>query len=270
MELHRKIIDIHTHAFPVALAKEAIPMMAAIASLTAQTDGSAPDLSRAMAGWGVSEYNIAHVATKPGQCEKVNAFAASCLSDTVHCFGSVHPQDSFGPVLSRFGEMGLSGVKLHPDYQGFFADSKQAYLVYEACAKYSLPIMLHCGYDPKSPDLVHCTPEMLAGAAAAFPQATFIGAHLGGMFCFDEVENTLAGTANVYIDISMMANNIEISQYRRIIAKHGAHRTLFGSDCPWSNPIKEYSSLMQLGLSDAEMDMICYKNARALLRIGQD
>ncbi|MDR2520216.1 MAG: amidohydrolase family protein, partial [Eubacteriaceae bacterium] len=243
------LIDFHSHAFPGKIAHTAIPMMEAVSGFDAETDGTDADLKAKMKAWGVDRHVLLHIATRPGQHAKINAFAQSCLSEDTYCFGSVHPLDEgIAEILGQFREMGLSGVKLHPDYQSFFASDKEAYAVYGQCEELGLPICLHCGFDPKSPDLVHATPEMVGKAAEDFPKATFIGAHLGGMYRFGEVERFIAGKRNVYIDISMMAGHIQAGQYRRIILSHGTDRVLYGSDCPWSTPETELSALKALGL----------------------
>ncbi|HOV41895.1 MAG TPA: amidohydrolase family protein [Oscillospiraceae bacterium] len=48
---------------------------------------------------------------------------------------------------------------------------------------------------------------------------------------------------------------------------HGADKILFASDCPWSCPLSEINLIEGLGLSDAEKEMIYYKNAERLLEL---
>jgi len=268
-EKNGRIIDMHTHAFPPQLARGAIPMMEKISGYEAQSNGTFEDLRAKEAAWGVDAFTILHIATKPGQYSKVNAFAESCLAENVFCFGSMHPEDTaFDAELATFRERGLSGVKLHADYQGFFADDPAAFRLYEAVAKAGLPLYLHCGFDPKSPDVYHTTPKMVASIAATFPEMRILGAHLGGMYCFEEIAGTLGPYANITVDISMMAGNIDEEVYRSTITSLGASRVVFGSDCPWSQPSQQLEALQKLQLPEADMQKILCQNAEAILGIA--
>ena len=264
------LIDFHTHAFPDGLAEKSIPKMAEVSGLKPFADGTVSDLAHRMDEWGVDHYVVLNIAVKPNQSRKVNDFALSAKSSRVSVFGSVHPDDDDAEAeLERIKSLGAAGVKLHPDYQKFFADDSRLFGIYEKCSQLELPICFHAGFDPVSPDVVHCTPQMLRKVADLFPGLTIIGAHLGGMNFFEDSEKYLAGTRNVYLDVSMVGRYLKDRDlYLRIIKKHGADRVLFGSDCPWSSPAVELKALKETGLGREELDRICYMNAAELLRIN--
>lgn len=260
------LIDFHIHLFPDALAPRTIPHLAGICGITPNTDGTLGDTLSKLEQWGVDKAVVLHIATKPSQQQNVNAFAASIQSDRIISFGSVHPAAPDAvEMLSQIKSMGLRGIKLHADYQGFFADDRAAYPIYETCAALGLPIVFHAGQDPLSPDVVHAGPKALAQVAQDFPYLRLIAAHLGGMNRYDEVEEFLVGRKNVWLDTSMAAECCPAEQFRRIIRAHGVQRVLFATDCPWSTPPRQLDFLEAAGVSPEELDRITYQNALDLL-----
>ena len=94
----------------------------------------------------------------------------------------VYPTDpGAADWVGRIREMGLHGLKLHPDYQDYRADDRAAYPVYEQAQALGLPIVFHAGYDPLSPKLIHTTPAMLRRITADFPRLQVVAAHMGGI-----------------------------------------------------------------------------------------
>ena len=102
--------------------------------------------------------------------------------------------------MRRIKELGLYGIKLHPDYQEFFIGDDAALPIYAEAEKLGLPIAFHTGRDPYSPSLVHCPPDVLAKIADLFPNLTIIAAHMGGMDMPEAAAQYLAGKSNVYFD----------------------------------------------------------------------
>ncbi|MCL1912766.1 MAG: amidohydrolase family protein [Eubacteriaceae bacterium] len=265
------LIDFHTHAFPDALASHTMDKLSAISGYTPTNNGTTSGLMQLMAANGVKMHVIMHIAVKTGQHKKVNEFAASAVSGVAKCFGSVHPNDEgIDAIIGSFRQMGLSGVKLHPDYQEFFADSLEAMKLYEKIEQAGLPVLFHAGVDPLSPNMVHCTPKMLATISSKFPKLAVIGAHMGGMLCFDDVERYLVGLPNVYFDTSMAAAVMPPEQFERIVKNHGPGKILFGSDAPWgARPEVEAAYIKSLGLGQQALDMIFYQNALRVLNIQE-
>ena len=262
------LIDFHTHLFPDALASRTIPKLAQVSGCTPYSDGTLAGLRRQMDAWGVDLAVSLHIATKPGQQTNVNNFAASVQSDRLISFGSVHPDapDAL-EEMERIKTLGLHGIKLHPDYQGFFVDDPKVFPIYQKAAELELPVLLHCGWDPVSPGTVHAEPQALARVLKAFPQLTVVGAHLGGMERYDDVEEYLAGRfSNLYLDISMSPRYCrDPEQFRRILKSHGTDRILFGTDCPWGNAPETVAYLKEAGLTPEENEKICSGNAKRLL-----
>ena len=122
------LIDFHTHAFPEKIAVRAIQKLAHDAGgLTPQTDGTLGSLKAQMDRDGVDISVVHSIATNPKQQTNVNNFAMEIDRDPAFvAFGSVHPDapDALSE-LERIKAAGLKGVKLHPEYQQFYADVRK-------------------------------------------------------------------------------------------------------------------------------------------------
>ena len=91
-----------------------------------------------------------------------------------------------------------------------------------------------------------------------------MAAHFGGTDCWDDVLRYLVGK-QVYLDTALSAGNIPAEKALQIIRAHGAHRILFGSDCPWPSSAMDLAFIRSLGLREEEEAMIFSENACALL-----
>ncbi|MBE6852160.1 MAG: amidohydrolase [Ruminococcus sp.] len=265
-------IDFHTHSFADSIAKRAMDSLTTTAAgfnMRPVTDGTTEGLRKRLTSCGVSKAVILPIATKPSQQTTINNWAAEVSDGFFYPFGSIHPlaEDRL-EELERIKALGLFGVKLHPDYQNFMVNDEFMIPVYKKCSELGLPVLIHSGFDPVSPDLFHCGAKQASEVFDAVPDMTLILAHGGGMRDWDNVEKYLAGKkGRLYFDVSVIASEIPKDQLLRIIRAHGADRILFGSDCPWDDPTNEISMINELPLSDEEKDMIFYKNAMQILGI---
>ena len=262
-------IDFHVHAFSEKIAERSISALADTIQKPPATDGTITDTKEKMKQWGVDGFVLMSIATKPSQHEVCNNWAASQRTDSVFPFGSVHPdgEDVFAE-LERIKALGLYGIKFHPDYQEFFVDEERMFPIYRKCGELGLPVTLHSGLDPVSPDFVHCTPRTAVKALEAAPDTTFILAHLGGFGMWDEVESVLAGNfGNLYLDTAITGSYTAEDQLYRIIKKHGADKILLASDCPWDTTDITIAKIKRLGLSAEEQRKIFSENAVKLLKL---
>ena len=148
-EIQKLIIaDAHAHIFPGKIAEKAVGAIGAFYSIPMQHPGSPEALLESGRAIGVRKYLVCSTATRPGQVVSINDFIRE--SCAVHPefvgFGTLHP--SFPDIpgeIRRIREMGLRGVKLHPDFQQFSIDDPAAFPIYEGCAEGGLPILFHTG-----------------------------------------------------------------------------------------------------------------------------
>ena len=60
-------------------------------------------------------------------------------------FGTTHADsEDLEKDINQILSLGLHGVKLHPDFQKFNADSPEAFKIYELMGE-ELPLLIHCG-----------------------------------------------------------------------------------------------------------------------------
>lgn len=261
------LIDMHVHMFTDKIAERALHNLARICKCPYYTDGTAGGTAEKLREWGVNLCAVLNIATKPTQQTAVNNWAASVQSKDILCFGSVHP-DAPDAVeeLYRIKQLGLRGIKLHPDYQGFFIDDRKMDEIYDTISELGLPVAFHTGRDPVSPNTVHASPAAVAKTAERFPKMKIIAAHLGGMAMYNEVEELLAGR-DIWFDTAMCASLCPPEQFERIVRKHGSEHVLFASDCPWSRSCDEFQYIERTHLSSSEKENIYWRSAADLLRL---
>lgn len=261
------LIDFHTHAFPEKLASRAIASLSYEAGgLDPQTDGTVASLKEQMRLDGVDISVVHSIATNPRQQHKVNDFAIETDRDpAIVAFGSVHPDapDAL-EELERIKAAGLKGVKLHPEYQCFYADDEKMKPIYQTISRLGLIVLFHAGHDYGFAPPYHCMPRHLLGALK-WLDTPVVAAHWGGVGCGAEVLETLCGREGLFFDLSFGYSMMPKSIARQILDKHGPDRLLFASDMPWHRPSWELRLLNSLDISDADREKICFRNAQKLL-----
>ena len=168
--------------------------------------------------------------------------------------------------LHRIKDMGLKGVKLHPDYQGFFVDDEKLKPIYKKISELGLITVFHAGVDFGFAPPYCATPERLEKALSWF-ESPVVAAHFGGLACYEGVLERLCGKENLYIDTSFGYSTLPRYYALKIIEKHSADKVLFGTDTPWHTAKMELRLLENLALGVDELEKIKYKNALKMLRI---
>lgn len=263
------IIDFHVHFFPEKIAEKALSVLSGFIGRVPFTNGSPQDTAEKMRSGGISLSVGMPVATRPEQTASINAYAND-LNHTpgFRSFGAVHPKNpNWKAQVDAVAELGMKGIKLHPDYQEFYVDDPTLFPLYRYIGEKGLLLMFHAGVDPMCPDSVHHTPSRMATVLKECPETTFICAHMGGILMTDDVERYLVGK-NVYFDTSIMAHEIESGRLTKLIRRHGAEHILFGSDCPWENPRRTADVIQSLDLTDEERHLIFHQNAERLLSLS--
>ncbi len=269
------IIDFHTHQFPDKIAEKTIAMLAGRSGLTPATDGTARGLSEKLKADGIDLGVVLPVVTRPGQFDTVNACAARLHGEypRLLSFGGIHPDDEDIPGhVAKIAELGLRGIKIHPDYQGVMIDDERYVRIAKDALSHNLILVTHAGVDDGVGGETHCPPDRAAKFLDAVydgkepDEAKLVFAHGGGNRMFDSVLTYLAGR-NVYFDLSYICSYIAPETALSLIRAHGAERILFGSDCPWGDPGKTLRFIRDLPVSDKEKEAILGGNAERLLGI---
>ncbi len=269
------IIDFHTHTFPERIAARTIELLkencVRVSNYPMQncTDGTSASLIEIEQRAGVDMAVVLPIVTNPKQTETVNRVACEVneAKGFLHSFGSLHPLDPEAlNWLDRLADEGFKGIKLHPEFQGYFADCPEADAVYERAEKLGIAVVLHAGRDIGYEPPVKTTPEMLRRVIEKFPDLTLVAAHLGGWRMWDDVKKYLVGTP-VYFDTAFISDFTEKDLCREIINKHGAEHILFGSDAPWEDPAVTLEFIRSLGLSQTDLKKICGDNSANLIGV---
>ena len=258
-----RIFDAHCHIYPEAIALKAVEGIDRFYGHIPfdHYDGTTGTLLSAGRGAGISHFLVHSVATTPHQVSSINRFIASEVAASGGAFtglGAMHP-DSEHPEqdFSELADLGLKGVKLHPDFQRFEADSRKAMRIYGLCAEAGLPVLVHTG-DYR---FNYSNPDRIAGILRTFPKLKFVGAHFGGWSMWDEAVRLLSGFENIVVDTSSTFYTLGCEKGRELIEKWGADRVMFGSDYPMWNPQPDIACLMNMGLAEADYRRILWDNA---------
>ncbi len=269
-------IDFHTHCFPDAIASRAVTKTGERAHLVPYTDGTASDLCRLLRAADVDMGVVLPVVTSPRQFDTVNRVAAEINSERgmLFSFGGIHPDDAEPEAhIDRIKELGLRGIKLHPDFQGCDIDDERYIRIIKYALEKDLVVVTHAGVDDGFPDgPVQCSPRAAAhmldlvygGREPDEPRIVL--AHGGGSRMHHDVMRYLAGRC-VMFDISFIFRFAPPVEFEELIRVHGAERILFGSDAPWGDPADAKSLVGSLNITSRERSLIMHENAERLLRL---
>ena len=262
-----RIIDSHCHVYPQFMAQKAVKGVANFYERESSFgDGLAPSVKPLWKERGVDHAVIFSVATKLNQVEPVNSFIASAVAKGDGFFtglGTVH-QDvpDMGETVRSIMELGLKGVKLHPETQGCAVDDPRLLALYEACTD-KIPVLIHTGdfrYDCSNPD-------RMAKVLRMFSHNVFIGAHYGGWSVWDEAAEKLHGFDNFFVDSSSTFYWVDKEKVRGYIKTYGSEKIMFGSDFPMWDVKPELDAMLSLKLRDSEYENIFHKTAERLFGI---
>lgn len=264
------LIDFHTHIFPDKIAPAAVASLAEAGGTRPEGGtGTLDDLEGVALREGISLCVNLPVATRPDQAASINRFAREVnrREGRVISFGAIHP-DAAEPEreLAELAEAGFRGIKLHPDYQGHYADDPAVIRVVKEAKRLGLHTVFHGGVDIAFPNDVHAAPERISRLLSALGEGEgkVIVAHIGGYRLWDDVERVLVGR-DVFFDLSYGIDHLPPEQLLRIVTRHGADKILFGSDYPWRDPADIDRVLSKLPLSDGQFSLIRSGNAERLL-----
>lgn len=260
-----EIIDAHSHIFPASIAEKATVNIGKFYDLHMDNCGSSEELIRSGSKIGTSLYLVCSVATTPHQVSSINEFIAQECGkyDCFFGLGAAHPlSENIQGDIEQIKSLGLRGIKLHPDFQTFNADSPEAFRIYEIIED-SLPVLIHCGDERYE----YSRPERIANIARNFPKLRLIASHLGGYQLWDEAQACLRGFENVRIDLCSSLAFMTPEKALERIRGFGAENCFFGTDFPMWSHETELERLMLLGLSHEELKGILAGNFRKFMNL---
>jgi len=231
--------DTHTHVFHPKIAEKAIAQLHTHYGIKPSGTGVLGDLLARADLAGIERVVVHTAATDPSQVIPANNWAIEMerQSPRVTAFGTLHPDyDEPEKELDRLRRAGITGLKFHPDFQGFFLDSPKFYALMERIGA-DFTLMIHVG-DTLPPEMNPSCPRKMAQLRRDFPGPRLIAAHLGGFQHWRYSLEFLAGM-DVYFDTSSSLFKVDDATLRGLIDRHPADRLLFGSDYPLFDPVDE-------------------------------
>ena len=229
---------------------------------------------------GIGHVVALHYAHTPGLARELNRHMAELCCDNPRLTGlaTVFPGEPGGvEILEEAFGLGLSGVKLHGHVQCFEMEDPAMRRIYEVCSKHAKPLVMHVGREPKLPayqyardphalysaDKVECVLRDHPGLKLCVP-------HLGVDEC-DAYQRMIEQYDNLWLDTAMML--AEYLPFDNVPDLNGMRtdRIMYGSDFPsipyaWDREIKR---LLRLGLPEASLERILWKNAMEFFSISR-
>jgi predicted TIM-barrel fold metal-dependent hydrolase len=264
-----KIIDFHTHIWPDDIAKRAIEKITnTTPGAKAFSDGTLNGLKNSMNQAGINCAVILPIATKPTQVETINNSCKNLMSDRIVPFGTIYPKTKkFPKDIEYLANIGVKGIKMHPEYQNFYIQEKKYFPIYEILQHKDLILVFHAGKDPGPFLGDHALPDAIKKVHQNFPKLKIVAAHMGGWMLWKQVEKEIIDLP-IFFDTSATRRWIGTERFLRMIKKHGTEKILFGTDSPWFNQKKDVEWLYTLKVSWEDKEKIFYKNAKELLKIN--
>lgn len=263
----QKVINAHCHIYPEKIASKAVEGIRDFYDLDMSLNGKIDGLINDGNKVGVVHYLVHSVATTPKQVKSINEFISSEVDkhpDIFTGFGTLHPDsEDIEGDFDYLIELGLKGVKLHPDFQRFALDEKRAFEMGKIINEGNVPVLIHCGDFRYN----YSNPKQLKAFLDEFPDMTVIGAHFAGWSMWEEATSQLAGTPNLYVDLSSSLYALSSETAKELIYAYGPDKVLWGTDYPMWESESEMEYFNKIDLTDEERSMILYDNAAKLLKI---
>lgn len=259
-----RIIDMHTHVYPDAIAAKAARSIRNYYHLGDNMDGTVDTLLKRGTAAGVTDYLILPVAVKPEHVRSINDFTLQQMQthDCFTGFGTIHTEmDNLMEEVERIPAMGLKGIKIHPDCQHFDIDDPRLFPVYEA-VQGKLPMMMHLGDEQYD----HSHPARLRRVLQLFPNLQVCAAHFGGHTMYETAMEYLSDT-NCIMDISSTLMFLDKKTAEGYVNHYGAERLAFGTDYPVWDPKWEVDLFLSLDLADDQKEQIAWKTAARFLNL---
>lgn len=164
-------------------------------------------------------------------------------------FGAKHTQALIDKYVHEWNCRGLKLVAGYDYYRPNSMDVMGPLL--DKAAEYGLTVLFHSGDAPR--DL----PSLQAKAAQAYPDVTFVLAHIGMHLYLWEAIIACQDHANVFVDMAQ-AFPYDIKTFIREV---GIERVTYGSDVPYQSPQIEQQKLHVIDLEEEDLTKVFRTNA---------
>lgn len=263
------VIDVHVHIYPDKIAEKATQSIGKFYNIKMEEqDGSVERLTQELNGSDITRCVVHSVAVRPGVVSSINDFISATCAEHPEFIGfmTLHQDtEDVAAEIDRACELGLRGIKLHPDTQEVNMDDDRLMRVYEIAERRRLPLIFHCGdyrYD-------YSHPRRLKRILHEFPNLVVDAAHFGGWSIQDYALEFLEDES-CFLDMSSSIRYLGPRRTRELVEAYGYDRILFGSDFPMWAPVSELDIFRSVGFSDDALERMCWHNAERFLGMSLD
>ena len=264
-----KVADVHVHIYPNKIARKASASVGDFYGVTmAEDEGSVGRLMRRTDPTDICRCVVHSVAVRPGTVQSINDFIARTCEEHPEFVGFMTLHQDTPNVeaeIERACQLGLRGIKLHPDTQGVNMDDPRLMHVYEIAEQRGLPVIVHCGdyrYD-------YSHPRRLQHVLHEFPNLVVNAAHFGGWSVQDYALEFLEHES-CFLDMSSSMRSLGPRRTRELVEAYGYDRMLFGSDFPMWTPGEELDIFRSLDFGPAALERMCWHNTERFLGMTLD
>lgn len=259
-----RVADVHVHIYPDKISAKASQSIGDFYHVTmSEDDGSVSRLAQRVEHCDIERCVVHSVAVRPHTVTSINDFIARTCEEHSHFIGFMTLHQDMSDVeaeIERACELGLRGIKLHPDTQAVNMDDDRLMRVYEIAERRSLPLVIHCGdyrYD-------YSHPRRLKRILHEFPDLVIDAAHFGGWSVQDYALEFLEDE-HCFLDVSSSMRYLGPRRTRELVEAYGYDRVLFGSDFPMWTPADELDLFRSVGFSQSALERMCWHNAERFL-----
>ena len=261
-----RIIDIHTHIYPVALARRAM-------EVTGHENDDfkklpiRENLLARMREAGVNLSVNLPVVSKPQNQGEVNRFAKEAARKNIISFGGLHPDcENVIEELEKLKDMEMAGIKFHPPFQKVHLEDPKYEEMWRKINQLGFPVLIHMGTARivRPYDLY---PSGIRKILKFAPDIPIIMAHMGS-FCMmknpdEDLENL---PENVFIDTAMSAELEDAGEFEKIVRQFGTKQVLYGCDFPYGSQKAAIERIKDSSFSDSEKEDMLWRNAAKILK----
>lgn len=178
--------------------------------------------------------------------------------DRVLGYATIKPcaeTDMLSELDRLFSQKGFIGIKLHPGLHGVNVANAAYRPAMEYADAHSLPVLIHTWS--------HADVNDVSALAAAYKNASFIIAHMGGApDVLDHAIDTLIVHDNVFGDTALSYAPHRGVEY--IVRRAGADKLVFGSDMPFYDPVFTLARVVCADIHESEIEKIVGENFKAI------
>lgn len=175
-------------------------------------------------------------------------------------FGQVNPRnpEAIETILRCGNELGLKGLKLHPQLHGYhFADHGLLDPVFDAAAEVGLAVLVNALDDP------FCAPLSIEEISAGHPDVPVLIAHMGTVW--NVVEAMIVAERNEHIFLE--TSGTQFLEVKMAYDRVGPSKIVMGTDWPGSLFVLERAKIAKAIPDESDRALVEGANLAAMLRL---